>query len=692
MTAKLKSGTVTAMPVSALVPDPNQPRRTFNDERLKALAESLKIRQEDPLKVRQDGKRTIIVDGERRWRAAKLAKIKTLNVLLDDRQDKLDIAASQITTAVQREELSALDIAEFLVDLRKREKATTNQLLAALAKRGIKEIGPAKIERIMLLVELPEWSKKLMRDGVFTERHGQALMPVIKYPEVMKIVRESIENDLKWKGGVTVREIEQDIEQGLRAAGTDLNLRYGEEKDMRAFPIDACLKCEWYKKSAGREYCLNRKQFDQKQSEALLLKAQREAEKAERAAKKNGGKVDDGPVDQTDPTQVTPRKVKLNESNIVALKRLNFSTYRSLEGERFASGQCQTCPHRHMASQDGDDEEAHDHCFHPPCFDAKRALEGRLESRRGKMREYLEAWLRPIAMREAPKRLNQNQQTGIMLWLATGAVDRCTAWYGGQMHDKSARATVDYLRRHGLKDLPSLMEFATDRWSPVHLGQLVGQAVSVMTREQLRWFAQYIKIELNDPAFAYRVDDGYLRLRRKAELQQLWIDSGCETSVAGLGTEELRKWCLEPVAREKIGVPADLQALYVEPFDSRDDPEMDLDEDELQGSICIGCGCTHMDPCEEGCGWVVQDILNAFNAKEGPQEVGVCSSPKCTAENMDRWRRGDRTLSDLAKARIAERRAMLHGGDREIDDELAGAAAELAAAAPAANKGKRKRA
>lgn len=686
-TAKLKPGVVATMAVSAMIPDPNQPRRTFNDERLKALAESLKLRQEDPVKVRQDGKRTIIVDGERRWRAAKLAKLKTLNVLLDDRQDQMDIAATQITTAVQREELQALDIAEFLVDLQKREKATANQLLAALAQRGIKEIGPAKIDRIMRLVELPEWAKRHMRSGVFNERHGQALLPAVKFPEVMKHARESIERELQWKGGLTAKEIDQDVEQAFRAAGTDLNQRYGDEKDIRAFPIDVCLKCEWYKKLAGREFCLNRKLFDKKQSEALLLKAQKEAEKAERAAKKGQAAPSDD-ANETDPTKVTPRKVKVNESNIVALKRLNYSTYRALDDARFDKGQCQTCPHRHKASVDGGEELAEDHCFHPPCFDVKRAQDGRLESRRGKMREYLEAWLRPIVMREAAKRLTPNQQTGVMLWLATGAVDHCTAWYGGQMHDKAARATVDYLRRHGLKDLPSLMEFATDRWSPAHLAALVSQAVSVMTREQLRWFAHYIQIELDDPAFAYRVDDGYLKLRRKAELQQLWMDSGCEASIANLGTEELRQWCLESVAREKIGVPADLLALYREPFDARGEVDVDLDDEDAEGTVCIGCGCTHMDPCEEGCSWVVQDQLNSFHAKGGPMDVGLCSSPECTAKHMDRWRKGDKTLSPEARERVAMRRAMLTGRDDEVGQALAGAAAEL----DEAPKAKRKRA
>lgn len=669
MPIKLKSGVVADMPVADLERDPKQPRRTFRDETLKGLADSMKVRQEEPIKVRQEGKRTIIVDGERRWRAAKLAKLKTVQVLLVERTDLIDIAATQLTTAVQREELSALDIAEFLTDLQKREKATTNTLLAALAARGIKEIGPAKLERIMRLVELPDWAKEWMREGVFSEGHGQAVLAAIKFPQVLKQVKESVGRDLKWKGGVTIREVEQDVEQAFRMAGTDLNNKWGEEKDIRAFPIDQCRACEFYKKIGGAEYCLNRKLFDKKQSEALLLKAQKEAEKAERAKSKQKRA---GDRDETDPTQVEPRKVKLSEHNVVPLKRLSYDVRRSLADVSFDQTQCKTCPHRHLASHDGTPEGAEDHCFHPPCYAEKERLDQRAESRRGKLREYLEAWLRPIVVREAPKRLSAIQQQAILIWLATGAVDRGSSFYGGQMHEAAARATNVFLQQHKLQTLPQLMEFVTTKWAPSHVAQLVAQSIAVMTREQVRWTAHYIGIELNDPAFAYRIDEAYLRMKRKGELQQLWRDSGCQGEVGNLGAGELRNWCLEANAREKIGVPADLEKLYREEF--RADTADDIDADDLiddDGSVCIGCGCTHMDPCEEGCAWVVQEEQRSYMRKSGePQSVGVCSSQAC-APHMERWRKGDRTLSPEAKERYEERRAMLAGHDDDFDEEAA---------------------
>lgn len=685
MPIKLKSGVVASMPVADLERDPKQPRKTFNDETLKGLAESLKVRQEEPIKVRQEGKRTIIVDGERRWRAAKLAKLKTVEVLLDERTDLIDIAATQLTTAVQREQLSPLDIAEFLTDLQKREKATTNTLLAALAARGIKEIGPAKLERIMRLVELPDWAKEWMREGIFGEGHGQAVLAAAKFPQVLKQVKESVGRDLKWKGGVTVREVEQDVEQAFRMAGTDLNNKYGDDKDIRQFPIEQCRSCEFYKKIGGGEYCLNRKLFDKKQNEALLLKAEREAKKAERDASKKKGKAADD-VDQTDPTKVEPRKVKLNENNVVVLKRMSYDVRRSLADASFDQGQCKTCPHRHLASHDGKTEGAEDHCFHPPCYEAKDKADSRAESRRGKMREYLEAWLRPIVVREAPKRLKAVEQQAILVWLATGAVDRGSSFWGGQMHEKAARATQAFLAQNKLQTLPELFEFVTTKWAPQHVAQLVGQSIAVMTREQLRWLALAIKIDLNDPAFAYRVDEAYLRMKRKGELQQLWKDSGCESDISNLGAGELRTWCLEANAREKIGVPADLERLYREEF--REDPDDDIDADDLMdGTVCIGCGCTHMDPCEEGCAWVVQDDRRSYMSSQ--PAVGVCSAQAC-APHMERWRKGDRTLSPEAKARHEERRAMLQGDDDELDAAAEDLEESLEEEAP--RKARRKRA
>jgi hypothetical protein len=286
------------------------------------------------------------------------------------------------------------------------------------------------------------------------------------------------------------------------------------------------------------------------------------------------------------------------------------------------------------------------------------------------MREYLEAWLRPVVVREAPARLNAKQRAGVLLWLATGAVDRGSAFYGGQMHEHAARATVAFLQKHQLKSFPLLMEFATAKLAEDHERHLVALAVQVMTREQLRWFARYIAIDLNDPAFAYRIDEGYLRLKRKAEIIELWNTSAMSSKLEpNLSTSQLRDWCLEVNARQKIGVPADIQALYDETEETRVDEDEDdlLDEDDQ--TVCIGCGCSDFDACPDGCSWVVQGDRRGYMPGGN---VGVCSNPAC-APHMERFRRRDFTLSEVAEKRVAERDKRR----KQDDEQLAEAGGEL---------------
>ena len=95
--APLKRAVVHELAVGALTPDPNQPRKAFDEKALQALADSIGERGIlQPILVRQDGNRVVIVDGERRWRAAKLAKLKVVPALL------ADLDEDDVTTKVPR--------------------------------------------------------------------------------------------------------------------------------------------------------------------------------------------------------------------------------------------------------------------------------------------------------------------------------------------------------------------------------------------------------------------------------------------------------------------------------------------------------------------------------------------------------------------------------------------------------------
>lgn len=72
---------LSSKPLSWFHPDPKQPRKHFDEGELRLLGESLKVRQNDPVQAKPDG---TIIDGERRWRAAKLVGIEKLDVIVTD--------------------------------------------------------------------------------------------------------------------------------------------------------------------------------------------------------------------------------------------------------------------------------------------------------------------------------------------------------------------------------------------------------------------------------------------------------------------------------------------------------------------------------------------------------------------------------------------------------------------------------
>src|SRR5580698_5503288 len=99
------------LPVDAIDPNPLQPRRLFQNERLAELAQSIRANGiVQPLVVRRMGDRYQLVAGERRWRAAKLAEIREVPVVIRDIPDDRLLEISLIEN-IQREELNPMETA-----------------------------------------------------------------------------------------------------------------------------------------------------------------------------------------------------------------------------------------------------------------------------------------------------------------------------------------------------------------------------------------------------------------------------------------------------------------------------------------------------------------------------------------------------------------------------------------------------
>nr|WP_208408587.1 ParB/RepB/Spo0J family partition protein [Sphingomonas vulcanisoli] len=184
---------VRMLAVAAIFPNPDQPRRHFDESALDELAASVKARGLiQPIVVRPSGKGFEIVAGERRWRAAQRAQLHQIPALirtLDD-GEMLELA---IIENIQREDLNAIEEAESYQRLAK----TYGHSQEALAKL----VGKSRshVANLLRLLDLPPAVRAMVVDGRLSMGHARAL---IGAPDAEAIAHDVV------KRGLSVRETE----------------------------------------------------------------------------------------------------------------------------------------------------------------------------------------------------------------------------------------------------------------------------------------------------------------------------------------------------------------------------------------------------------------------------------------------------------------------------------------------------
>jgi ParB family chromosome partitioning protein len=184
-------------PIGAIVPNPSQPRKSMDDGALRELAASVKEKGVLlPLVVRETSAGMFeIIAGERRWRAAMLAGLTELPVLVKDvsPQDRLELA---LIENIQRQDLNALEEAEAYHRL-VTEFALTQE---EVAKRVGKE--RSTVANTLRIINLPDFAKEDLAGGMLTMGHARVLLS-LGSPEAMREVRDEILSH-----GLNVRQAE----------------------------------------------------------------------------------------------------------------------------------------------------------------------------------------------------------------------------------------------------------------------------------------------------------------------------------------------------------------------------------------------------------------------------------------------------------------------------------------------------
>lgn len=206
----------TMVPVEFLQSGRFQPRTQFDQEALNDLADSIREKGIiQPILVRilpEDSNRYEIIAGERRWRAAQIAQLHTVPVIVRDFSDR-DAAEVALVENLQRRDLSPLEEAEGYRRLQEEFQHTQDDLSKAVGK------SRSHVANMIRLLALPDPVKDMMRTGTLTAGHARALLnaddPAVLAEQVVKKglnVRQT-EKLATEKGGVKARKIRPDSEK-----------------------------------------------------------------------------------------------------------------------------------------------------------------------------------------------------------------------------------------------------------------------------------------------------------------------------------------------------------------------------------------------------------------------------------------------------------------------------------------------
>jgi len=193
-----EDGSVTSLKISEIEPNKNQPRSAFDEEPLRELADSIRVHGIiQPLVVRplEHGGYQIVA-GERRWRAARMAGLSEIPVVIRQLADSQTLEIALIEN-LQREDLNVIELALGYQALTEQYGMTQEQIAEKLGK------SRPVIANTIRLLSLPEPIQKHVQTGKISRGHAKALLSLEDDDLIVKVAQQVIADN------ILVRDIEK---------------------------------------------------------------------------------------------------------------------------------------------------------------------------------------------------------------------------------------------------------------------------------------------------------------------------------------------------------------------------------------------------------------------------------------------------------------------------------------------------
>lgn len=202
--AKIEGATL--LPIDKIEPNPNQPRKNFDEDALNDLVESVKIHGIiEPLIVRKKDTYYEIVGGERRWRASRKAGIKELPVIIKDYTDR-QVAEISLIDNIQREDLNPIEEAEAFKQLIDEFGLKHDEVAERVSK------SRAAITNSMRLLKLDKKVQEMLIGGMISTGHARAILGIADGEDQVRFAERVFDEKM------SVHETEREI-RNIQKAG-----------------------------------------------------------------------------------------------------------------------------------------------------------------------------------------------------------------------------------------------------------------------------------------------------------------------------------------------------------------------------------------------------------------------------------------------------------------------------------------
>lgn len=199
-----KQSGVTELDINKIYPNPNQPRKRFDEEALQELANSIKLHGIiQPIVVnKEDDDKYMIIAGERRWRASRIAGLNVVPVVIKNYTEK-QVKEVSLIENLQREDLNPIEAARAIKQLMEEYNFTQEAVADRIGK------SRSNITNTLRLLTLYPEVVKMVEDGRLSAGHARALVVIEDTNQQIKLARQSAD------GKMSVRDLEKAVKNVL---------------------------------------------------------------------------------------------------------------------------------------------------------------------------------------------------------------------------------------------------------------------------------------------------------------------------------------------------------------------------------------------------------------------------------------------------------------------------------------------